>query len=107
MEACYSSHYWARLFSEMGHDVKLIPAQHVKPFVRGNKNDHNDALAIGEAAQRPNIKFVPIKTTEQQDIQALHRIRERIVNQRTGLVNQTRGIPYSCINTVSNCHFTA
>ncbi|MEW8626346.1 MAG: IS110 family transposase [Candidatus Thiodiazotropha sp.] len=92
MEACYSSHYWARLFTDMGHDVKLIPAQHVKPFVRGNKNDHNDALAIAEAAQRPSIEFVPIKTTEQQDIQALHRIRQRIVQQRTGLINQTRGI---------------
>jgi transposase len=59
MEACYSSHYWARLFTEMGHDVKLIPAQHVKPFVRGNKNDHKDALAIAEAAQRPNIYLFP------------------------------------------------
>jgi transposase len=108
MEACYSSHYWARLFSEMGHDVKLIPAQHVKPFVRGNKNDHNDALAIAEAAQRPNIKFVPIKTTDQQDIQALHRIRERIVDQRTGLINQTRGIlsEYGIITQKGIKHFS-
>ncbi|WP_316369658.1 IS110 family transposase [Candidatus Thiodiazotropha sp. CDECU1] len=108
MEACYSSHYWARLFAEMGHDVKLIPAQHVKPFVRGNKNDHNDALAIAEAAQRPNIKFVPIKTTEQQDLQALHRIRQRIVRQRTGMVNQTRGIlsEYGIIAPKGIIHFS-
>ena len=109
MEACYSSHYWARLFTEMGHDVKLIPAQHVKPFVRGNKNDHNDALAIAESVQRPNIKFVPIKTTEQQDIQALHRIRQRIVRQRTGLINQTRGIlsEYGIIAHKGVKHFSA
>ncbi|MCG7988599.1 MAG: IS110 family transposase [Candidatus Thiodiazotropha weberae] len=108
MEACYSSHYWARLFSEMGHDVKLIPALHVKPFVRGNKNDHNDALAIAEASQRPNIKFVPIKTIDQQDIQALHRIRERIVGQRTGLINQTRGIlsEYGIITQKGIKHFS-
>ena len=92
MEACYSSHYWARLFSGYGHQVKLLPAQHVKPFVRGNKNDHNDALAIAEAAQRPGIKTVPIKTVEQQDIQSLHRLRERCVRQRTCLTNQTRGL---------------
>ena len=92
MEACYSSHYWARLFESFGHHVMLIPAQHVKPFVRGNKNDHNDALAIAEAAQRPNIKCVPIKTVAQQDIQFLHRLRERVVSERTKLTNQTRGL---------------
>lgn len=92
MEACYSSHYWARLFGSFGHHVMLIPAQHVKPFVRGNKNDHNDALAIAEAAQRPNIKCVPIKSVAQQDIQFLHRLRERVVSERTKLTNQTRGL---------------
>lgn len=92
MEACYSSHYWARCFTEMGHDVKLIPAQFVKPFVRGNKSDRNDAVAIAEAAQRPNLKSVPIKTLHQQDIQCLHRIRERYVRNRTGLINQARGL---------------
>lgn len=92
MEACYSSHYWGRLFQCHGHHVKLLPAQHVKPFVRGNKNDHNDALAIAEAAQRPNITPVPVKTIAQQDIQTLHRLRERYVRQRTGLTNQTRGL---------------
>ena len=92
MEACYSSHYWGRLFESFGHQVKLLPAQHVKPFVRGNKNDHNDALAIAEASQRPRIKAVPIKTVAQQDIQSLHRLRERCVSQRTSLSNQTRGL---------------
>ena len=92
MEACYSSHYWGRLFNSFGHEVKLLPAQHVKPFVRGNKNDHNDAIAIAEASQRPDIKSVPVKTLVQQDIQCLHRLRERYVSQRTYLSNQTRGL---------------
>lgn len=92
MEACYSSHYWAREFERFGHTVKLIPAQHVKPFTRGNKTDANDALAIIEASLRPNLRFVPVKTTDQQDIQNLHRIRERLVRNRTGLTNQTRGL---------------
>jgi transposase len=76
----------------MGHSVKLIPAQHVKPFTRGNKTDANDALAIIEASNRPNLRFVPIKTTHQQDIQSLHRIRDRLVSNRTGLTNQIRGL---------------
>ena len=92
MEACYSSHYWGRLFESYGHQVKLLPAQHVKPFVRGNKNDYNDAIAIAEASNRPGIKCVPIKTLVQQDIQCLHRMRERCVRQRTTLSNQTRGL---------------
>ena len=92
MEACYSSHYWARVFSDMGHEVHLIPAQHVKPFVRGNKNDHNDAIAIAEASWRPNLKYVPLKTVEQQDIQALHRIRDKLIRRRTSVVNQVRGL---------------
>ncbi len=92
MEACYSSHYWAREFAAMGHDVRLVPAQHVKPFVRGNKNDANDALAIAEASQRPNLRCVPVKSLAQQDMQALHRIRMRLVRQRIQLMNQTRGV---------------
>lgn len=92
MEACYSSHYWAREFEKMGHSVLLVPAQHVKPFVRGDKTDANDAVAIIEASQRPNLRFVPIKTTHQQDIQCVHRIRDRLVRNRTGLSNQTRGL---------------
>ena len=92
MEACYSSHYWARRFISMGHTVKILPAQHVSPFVRGNKSDRNDAVAIAEAARRPNILPVPVKSAEQQDIQCLHRMRERYISHRTGLINQTRGL---------------
>lgn len=92
MEACYSSHYWARCFVEMGHRVRLLPAQHVTPFVRGNKSDHNDAVAIAEASQRPNIIEVPIKTIAQQNIQSLHRMRDLCVRRRTSLMNQTRGL---------------
>ena len=77
MEACYSSHYRGRTFKEMGHAVKLIPAQHVTPFVRGNKNDKNDALAIYEASLRPQIRCVPIKSEAQQEILSIHKIRER------------------------------
>src|SRR5690606_8585811 len=76
----------------MGNRVKLIPAQHVTPFVRGNKSDHNDALAIAEAAGRPGLRGVPVKTVDQQDIQCLHRLRERYLAQRTSLSNQTRGL---------------
>jgi transposase len=92
MEACYSSHYWGREMAKLGHDVKLIPAQHVTPFVRGNKNDHNDAFAITEASQRPYIRFVPIKTEHQQEISCLHRIRERLIKSKTALSNQSRGL---------------
>jgi transposase len=91
-EACYSSHYWGRKFLAMGHRVKLIPAQHVTPFVRGSKNDKNDAMAIYEASFRPSIRFVPIKTEAQQEILMLHRVRERLVKQRTACTNQIRGV---------------
>jgi len=92
MEACASAHYWARTLSAMGHIVKLIAPQFVKPYVKGNKNDANDAEAICEAVGRPNMRFVPIKTVEQQNIQALHRIRSELIRQRTAKVNQTRGL---------------
>lgn len=92
MEACYSSHYWGRVFQSMGHTVELIPAQHVTPFVRGNKNDTNDAIAIYEASNRPNIKPVPIKTEAQQEILMLHRIRERLLRQRVATTNQIKGL---------------
>jgi transposase len=92
MESCYSANYWGREFEQMGHTVKLVPAQHVKPFVRGSKNDANDALAIAEAAGRPKIRFVPVKSVAQQDIQLLHRIRSRHIRNRTALVNQLRGL---------------
>jgi transposase len=92
MEACGGAHYWARQFMKFGHTVKLISPQFVKPFVKTNKNDAHDAQAITEAASRPDMRFVPIKGVEQQDIQCVHRIRERLVGQRTALVNQIRGL---------------
>lgn len=92
MEACYSSHYWAREIAKLGHETKLIPAQHVTPFVRGNKNDHNDAFAIAEASERAHIRFVPVKTEHQQEISCLHRIRERLVKNKTAMSNQARGL---------------
>lgn len=90
MEACGSSNYWARKFEEMGHTVKLVPAQQVKPFVKGNKDDRNDAVAICEAAQRPDMHFAMIKTHVQQDTQMLHRIRQLHVKQTTAIANQIR-----------------
>jgi transposase len=92
MEACGGANYWAREMKNLGHEVKLIAPQYVKPYVKGNKNDYNDAEAIAEAAQRPTMRFVPIKSVEQQDIQNLHRQRERIKKARTALVNQVRGL---------------
>ena len=92
MEACGCSNYWAREFQKHGHEVKLISPQYVKPFVKRNKNDKNDAEAIAIAASRPDMYFVPIKTVEQQDIQNTHRIRERLMKNRTALCNQIRGL---------------
>ena len=92
MEACYSSNPWGRAIASLGHSVKLIPPHQVKPFLVGNKNDHNDAIAIAEASLRPTARFVPVKTLEQQDIQSLDRIRERLVRQRTAVLNQLRGL---------------
>lgn len=92
MEACASAHYWARVFARMGHTVKLIHPAYVKPYVKTNKHDAADAEALCEAASRPQMRFVRAKTLEQQDIQALHRIRERLVSQRTRLCNQIRGL---------------
>jgi len=91
MEACSGSHHWAREIESLGHTVRLISPQYVKPFVKTNKNDRNDAEAICEALNRPNMRFVPPKNQEQQDIQALHRIRQRFVEQRTAVANQIRG----------------
>ena len=85
-------HYWARLFSQYGHQVKLIAPQFVKPFVKSNKNDAIDAEAICEAVQRPNMRFVAIKNTQQQDVLSIHRMRSLVVGQRTALVNQIRGL---------------
>ena len=92
MEACGGSHYWARKFKQMGHEVKLMNPQFVKPYVKSNKNDSHDAEAICEAVQRPTMRFVGNKTIEQQDIQAMHRIRERLVKNRSALANQIRGL---------------
>ena len=92
MEACGGAHYWARVFREQGHEVKLMPPQYVKPYVKTNKNDYNDAEAICEAVSRPNMRFVGIKDVAQQDIQSLHRIRSGFMQARTRVVNQTRGL---------------
>lgn len=92
MEACASSHYWGRELKKMGHDPFLISPQHVKPYVRGNKNDYNDARAIAEAGSRADMPRVAIKTPEQQDMQALHRMRTRAVRSRTALCNSIRGL---------------
>jgi transposase len=92
MESCGGANYWARVFQRSGHTVKLISPQFVKPFVKTNKNDANDAEAIVEAASRPSMHFVPIKQVEQQDIQSIHRIRTRIVKNRTALINEIRGL---------------
>jgi transposase len=92
MEACGGAHYWARCLREQGHEVKLMAPQFVKPYVKSNKNDMRDAEAIAEAVTRPSMRFVPVKDVAQQDIQALHRVRERLVTARTALVNEMRGL---------------
>lgn len=92
MESCARSHYWGRRLQQAGYQVKLIPAQHVKPMVSAQKNDANDALAICEAAFRPKLHPVPIKTIEQQDIKALRCVRQRMVDYRTALACQIRGL---------------
>lgn len=92
MEACGGSHYWAREFEKMGHTVKLISPQFVKPYVKSNKNDAADAEAIAEAVTRPNMRFVPIKQTGHQDIQCIHRVRQRLIHNRTALSNEIRGL---------------
>jgi len=92
MEACAGAHYWGRELEALGFEVKLIPARYVKAYVRGNKNDYNDALAIAEAVVRPEMRFVATKSPEQQDIQALHRMRKGCIGGRTALCNQMRGL---------------
>jgi transposase len=92
MEACGGSHYWARLFEGFGYEVRVIAAQFVKPFVKSNKNDKIDAEAICEAASRPQMRFVSTRSEEQQDIQSIHRARERLVHNRTALANEIRGL---------------
>lgn len=91
MEACSGSNYWGRTLQQVGFAVRLIPPQHVKPFVKGNKNDRNDAFAITEAARRPNLRCVTPRSLAQTDLTQVHRVRERLIRQRTALVNQIRG----------------
>ena len=92
IEACTGAFYWQRQFEELGHRVKIVSPQYVKPFVRRQKTDGNDAEAICTAARQAHMRFVPTKTIEQQDIQALHRARQRLVGHRTAVVNQIRGL---------------
>jgi transposase len=90
MEACVGAHHLSRKLKALGHDARLMPAKYVRPYSKGQKNDFRDAEAIAEAVQRPTMKFVPTKTVEQLDLQAMHRVRERLVSQRTGVINQIR-----------------
>ena len=92
MEACGSANFWGRKFKKFGHNVKMIHPKYVKPYVKRNKNDVNDAAAIASAALAPGMRFIDTKTTGQQDIQSIHRIRERFIRERTGLSNQIRGL---------------
>jgi transposase len=92
MEACGGAHYWARRLREPGHEVKLMAPQCVKPYVKSNKNARRDAEAIAEAMTRPSMRLVPIQAMAQQDSQALHRVRERLVTARRALVNEMRGL---------------
>ena len=91
LEAGSGSHHIARQIQALGHEARLIPAQYVKPFLKGHKNDYRDAEAIAEAVQRPTMHFVAIKTPEQSDLLSLHRVRSRLVRQRTAIINQIRG----------------
>jgi transposase len=90
LEACSGAHFLGRALKQQGHDVRLIAAQFVKPFVKSNKKDFVDAEAIAEAVERKNVRFVPIKTDDQLDLQAMHQIRDRLVSRRTAVINQIR-----------------
>ena len=90
MEACVGAHHLSRKLKALGHDARLMPAKYVRPYSKGQKNDFRDAEAIAEAVQRPTMKFVATKTADQLDLQAMHRVRERLVSQRTGIINQIR-----------------
>jgi len=92
MESCGGAHFLGRALCKQGHDVRLIPAQYVKPYVKTNKNDYIDAEAIAEAVGRPKMRFVPVKSDDQLDMQSLHRVRDRWVGRRTSLINQIRGL---------------
>ena len=100
MEACVGAHHLSRKLKALGHDARLMPAKYVRPYSKGQKNDFRDAEAIAEAVQRPTMKFVATKTADQLDLQALHRVRERLVSQRTGIVNQSAP---SCSSAAWRC----
>src|SRR5262250_112739 len=91
LEACAGSHFLGTGLREQGHQVRLIPAQFIKPYRKSNKNDFLDAKAIAEAVTKQNMRFVQIKTEEQLDVQAMHRVRDRLVQRRTALINEIRG----------------
>jgi transposase len=90
LEAGVGAHHLGRTLKERGHDVRPMPAPYVRPYVKGHKNDFRDAEAAAEAVQRPTMRFVGLKSVEQLDLQASHRVRERLVSQRTGVINQIR-----------------
>lgn len=92
MEACSGAHHLGRALQAQGHEARLMPPQYVKPFVKANKNDYRDAEANAEAVERPTMRFVPLKTPEQLDLQSLHRVRQRLVGRRSALINQLRAI---------------
>ncbi len=100
MEACVGAHHLSRKLQAHGHDARLMPAKYVRAYSKGQKNDFRDAEAIAEAVQRPTMKFVATKTADQLDLQALHRVRERLVSQRTGIINQ---IVPSCWSVELRC----
>jgi transposase len=91
-ESCPGSQYWGRIFTQAGHEVRILPAQFVKPYLKANKNDFNDAEAIAEAGGRASMRCVPLKTNEQLELQALHRVRRRFVLERTAVINQMRAL---------------
>ena len=92
IETCCGSQHLGRIAASHGHDVRLIPAQHVRPFVKSQKNDFNDATALAEVARLPSMRAVPLRSVEQIDVQAVHRARQRLLEQRNGMTNQIRGL---------------
>src|SRR5262247_1408767 len=106
MEACVGAHHLSRKLQMLGHDARLMPAKYVRPYSKGQKNDFRDAEAITEAVQRPTMKFVATKTAEQLDLQALHRVRERLVSQRTGLIRSAPScwsVALPCVRACASC----
>jgi transposase len=106
IESCGSAHHWARKLRSFGHEVRMMAPQFVAPYRKSDKNDHNDAEAICEAAGRPNMRFVPVKTEEQQAVLMVHRVRSLMVGERTSLVNQIRGLlsEFGIVLPQGRCH---